>query len=337
MKKTFLFFIAIAALLGIGVWLWRAAGLALWQEAGNRQKSYVVGVVRNPPTLDIIWESFRVKMRELGYEEGKNVTYKVIEVGGDAAETKKKVALLIDEGVDIIYPLGGLAVHAAKAVTEERRLDLPVVFGIYADPVRAKLVASLKSSGNNITGIVSANEVVSSKRLELFLEIAPGITRIVFPWNDPVTSGIDNLRAAAQALGVILVEKHVENVDEMDAFLADFAFRSGDGLLRATDAIAASRFNQMVQISLEKKIPLAGTNASDVENGAVMSYGANYKKMGAQGAVLVDKILRGGKAPSDLPMELPAEFELVVNLTTARALGIAVSPEFLAKATTILP
>ena len=144
MKKTFLFFIAIAALLGIGVWLWRAAGLALWQEAGNRQKSYVVGVVRNPPTLDIIWESFRVKMRELGYGEGKNITYKVIEVGGDAAETKKKVALLIDEGVDIIYPLGGLAVHAAKAVTEERRLDLPVVFGIYADPVRAKLVASLK-------------------------------------------------------------------------------------------------------------------------------------------------------------------------------------------------
>lgn len=337
MKKNLFIFLIVVLASGVGLWLWRAVAPSPGKSGPGLRRPYVVGVVRTPPTLDVIWESFRVKMRELGYEEGRDVVYKVTEVGGDAAETKKKVAVLMDEGLDVIYPLGNFAVHAAKNVADERGLDLPIVFGILADPIKSKLVASLKSSGNNITGVVSANETVSSKRLDLFLEAVPGITRIVFPWNDPVTTGIETFRATAQTLGVTLAEKHVENVGELDAFLANFAFQRGDGLFRATDTTSAARVEQMARLALEKKIPLSGTNAFDVQRGALMSYGANYKKMGAQGAVLVDKILRGGKSPSDVPIELPAEFELVVNLTTARVLGIAISPDFLAKATAILP
>ncbi len=336
MKKTFLIFVIVLLAVGAGVlYLWRKGFLSVI-PGSEKQKMYVIGVVRTPPTLDAIWDSFRSKMKDLGYEEGKNVTYKVTEVGGDAAETKKKVALLIDQHLDLIYPLGGLAVHAAKDVTDERHLNLPIVFGITADPVKGGLVRDLKNSGNNVTGVVSANEIVSSKRLELFLEAAPGIKRVVFPWNDPVTTGIDTFRQTVHTLGLTLAEKHVMSVDELDAFLATFPFAGGDALFRASDTIGATRVEQMSQLALRKHVPFSGTSAFDVEKGALMSYGANFKKMGEQGAVLVDKVLSGGKAPTELPVELPAEFDLVVNVTTARVLGINLSPEFLAKATRIL-
>ena len=163
MKKNFFLIIGVILVAGLGFWVWRRLRAPV--PPGPSQKVYVIGVVRAPPTLDLIWESFRNKIRELGYEEGKNVVYKVTEVGGDAAETKTKVAALIDQNLDVIYPLGGLAVHAAKDVTDQRHLSMPIVFGITADPVRAGLVNDLKSTGNNITGVLSANEIVSSKRL----------------------------------------------------------------------------------------------------------------------------------------------------------------------------
>lgn len=337
MKKTILYIIIFAALIaGIAVFLFRSRGFDLWPHAAEENRVYVVGVVRAPPTLDGIWDSFRMKMNALGYEEGKNVVYKVMEVGGDAAETKKKVALLLDQHVDVIYPLGGLATHAAKEVADERHLAVPIVFGITADPVRAGLVQDLRSSGNNLTGVLSANEIASSKRLELLLEAAPGIKRVVFPWNDPVTTGIETFRETARILGVGLAEKKVASVGELDAFLSSFAFRQGDALFRASDTISATRVEAMTALARKKKIPFSGTSAFDVQKGALMSYGANFQKMGEQGAVLVDKILRGGKAPTDLPIELPAQFDLVVNLETARILGITLAPEFLAKATRII-
>lgn len=299
-------------------------------------RPYSIGVVRTPPALDAIWESFRKKMTALGYEEGKDVIYRVSEVGGDAAQTKKKVAALMDQHLDAIYPLGGLAAHAAKEVADERHDTLPIIFGITADPVKAKLVMDLRSSGNNLTGVLSANEIVSSKRLQLLTEMAPGIRRIVFPWNDPVTTGIETFRETARLLGVTLAEQQVASADELDAFLASFPFRPGDALFRASDTISASRVSEMAHLALQKKIPFCGTNAFDVNEGALMSYGADYQKMGEQGAVLMDKVLRGGKRPTDLPVELPAEFDLVVNRGTARALGIVVSPEFLAKTTQVV-
>lgn len=336
MKKIlFIIILAGAAIGGLLLFI-RGGGVAIRPQADGLKKMYVIGVVRTPPTLDGIWESFRTKMKSLGYEEGKNVTYNVIEVGGDYQETKKRVALLIDQHVDIVYPLGGLATHAAKDITDERNITLPIVFGITADPVKAGLVHDLKSSGNNVTGVLSANETISSKRLELLLEAVPAIKRIVFAWNDPVTTGIETFRQTAKTLGVQLAEKKVANAEELDAFLATFAFKQGDALFRASDTISATRVQAMVKLALEKKIPFSGTSAFDAEKGAFMSYGANFQKMGEQGAILVDQILSKGKSPSDLPIELPSEFDLIVNLKTAKILGIDVAPAFLLKANRLI-
>lgn len=334
MKKPISIIILILLVIGGAVFLWQKNQSS--SSDATKKKTYVIGVVRTPPTLDGIWESFRAKMKELGYEEGKNVTYKLTEVGGDYEETRQKVEALFGQNPDLIYPLGGLAVQAAKEIADGRGGTLPIVFGITADPVKAKFVNSLKSSGNNITGIVSGNEIVSSKRLELFLEAVPAVKRIIFPWNDPVTTGIETFRQTAKTLGLELVEKKVMNLAELDALLSTFEFRKGDGLFRATDAISAPRAEAMAHLALVKKIPFAGTNLFDVQKGALMSYGANYQKMGEQGAILVDKILSGGKAPADLPIELPADFDLIVNLQTAQALGITIDPAFLAKATRLI-
>lgn len=334
MKKQISIIAAILLVVG-GAAFWWQKNQPLSSDAAEK-KMYTIGVVRTPPTLDGIWNSFRAKMKELGYEEGKNVTYTITEIGGDYAETKKKVALLFDRHLDLIYPIGSLGVRAAKEITEERGIATPIVFGIAADPVRAKLVKDLKNSGNNLTGVVSANEIVSSKRLELFTEAVPGIKRIIFPWNDPITTGIETFRQTAKTLGVTLVEKHASSTAELDTFLATAAFQAGDALFRASDTISGSRANEIIHLALKKKIPSSGTSEFDAENGALISYGANYKKMGAQGAVLADKILAGGKAPSDLPIELPGEFDLIVNLKTAQTLGIEIDPAFLAKATRLI-
>ena len=330
----------MAAFVAAGAVLW-FAGRSGWSArlgmSRPEKKSYVIGVVRTPPTLDIVWESFRAKMRELGYAEEINTVYALTEIGGDYAQTKRKIISLLDaHRLDILYPMGSVPARAAKEALDERGSDMPVVFGIAADPVKSGLVQDLKRSGNNLTGVVTANEIVSSKRLELFLEMNPGIRRIVFPWNDSVTTGIETFRQTARALRVTLAEKQVANVSELDAFLAEFPFAKGDGLFRASDSLVGTRSEAMARLGLAKKIPTSGTNSFDAEIGALMSYGANFRKMGEQGAVLVDKILREGKAPSDLPVELPTDFELVVNLGTAHSLGITVDPAFLAKATRLI-
>lgn len=305
-------------------------------QAPQAARIYTIGVVRTPPTLDPIWEGFRGRMKKLGYEEGRNVIYKITEIGEDYPSTKRKVAALIDQGLDLIYPIGGFAVRAAKELTEERGTSMPVVFGIFADPVAARVVKNLQNSGNNVTGVVSGNELVSSKRLELFLEVMPETKRIIFPYSDPVTTGISTFRTTAAALGVVLVEHKVASVNEIDDFLASFKFLPGDALFRATDNLLGARAAVLAEFTREKKIPLCGTNLFDVERGALMSYGPNFKKMGEQAARIVHSILVEGRSPSDIPIELPTEFELAVNLNTAKMLNIAMPPDFLAKATSII-
>lgn len=295
-----------------------------------------IGVMRNPSALDPAWEGFKKGMEELGYREGENVVYYVSQSGNNLAETKLAVEELLKNEPDLLYTMGVLTTRAAKEVTSESRPDLPVVFGVVSDPVGGKLVEGLTSSGNNLTGVNPANELLSSKRLELFLEMVPGAQRVIFPWNDARTSGIEGLREAARTLKVgSLVEERVANPAELDKFLSSFAFRSGDVLFRATDSVTAARVRDMIEFALQKRLPFSGTNSGDVISGALMSYGANYEVIGRQAARLADSVLKGAK-PSDLPIEGPLRLELAVNLKTAAELGLQIKDEFLAKTDLII-
>lgn len=333
MKKLFVLALLGITVAGGAVFLLNRDG---WLRQEPQPRIYKIGVVLTPPTLDSIWDGFRSEMENLGYKEGQNVAYIVIEIGKDYLETKQKVAVLVDQNPDLIFPLGSLPARAAKEVTEERQLATPVVVGIMADPIGQNLVKNLKSSGNNLTGINSGNELISSKRLELFREMIPALKRVIIVWNHPQTTGIELFRRSASQLGVAVAEKQVANVGEFDAFLDAFTFRPGDGMVRATDNINALRARQMAKLGLEKKIPVSGTNAFDTEQGAVMSYGPDFYKMGRQAARLVHRILGQGALPSEIPIELPETLELIVNLKTAEEIGIVVSPEFLSRANRII-
>jgi len=296
---------------------------------------FTIGVMRNPPSVDPAWIGFQDGMKARGYEVGKNLRYIVDEVGPDFPSTKKKMEALVTQQPDVLYVMGSIAARTAKEVTGEKAPNLPIVFGVVSNPVAVGLVKSVQSPGGNMTGITPHNEVVVSKRLEVFHEMVPSVKRIVFAWSDPATSGIENLRASVKALGLELVERRAANQEELRAFLNTFSFRKDDGMLRATDAPSGSLVKEIVRVSLEKKVPLAGTNVDDAELGALMSYGANYRKIGEQAARLVDAIVKGTK-PADLPVELPEEFEFVINMKTAAEFGLTIPAASLIKANRVI-
>lgn len=329
MKKITLSIIAVFVLVAAFYYFF-----AVLEENGEK-KIIKIGVIRTPPALDDAWTGFKKKMEELGYVEESNVIY-IIEVSGNSFEESKKATdKMITDEVDLIYTMGVSATRAAKEVTAEKSPNLPIVFGVVSDPVRGGLVKSEVSSENNLTGVTPSQEIVGSKRLELFLEISPNLKRIIFPWNNPNTTGINDLRKIAPLLKVEFLDREVKSVEELDSFLASFSFGKGDGILRATDSISAGRSKQMIVFAIDKKIPLAGTNLSDTRSGALFSYGANDFGIGEQAAVLVHKIIRGAK-PSQLPIEGANQIELAVNLKTAQSIGLIISDKFLSKADIIV-
>lgn len=298
------------------------------------EKVFHVGVVRNPPSLDPAWEGFQEGMRMRGYQEGRNIRYSV-EAATNPAETKDKVEQIIQQNVDLIYVMGVIGGRAAKEVTAALKPDLPVVFGVISNPIGVGLAESMQSSGNNLTGITPINEIVVSKRLEVFLETVPGLKRIIFGWQDANTTGVENLREAARTLDIELVEQKINSPQELITFFESFPYRQGDGIMRAADSASGLASQDIIALAREKKIPLSGTNANDVDHGALMSYGANFHNIGIQAARLADALLKGAK-PSDLPIELPEKFEFAINLQTATLLDITIPPSVLERATHII-
>lgn len=292
-------------------------------------------VVRNPPALDAAWNGFRSGMEELGYREGETVRYIVTEVGADLPATKERITAFLSEKPDLIYTMGVLAVRAAKEATAAQPNPTPIVFGVVSDPVGSGIVASMQRPGGNITGITPASNFTASKRLELLREMLPGTKRVIHPWNDEKTSGIIGLRTLAPILGFTLVEKKVANVADMKSFLQSFTFEEGDTLLRPSDSVGAGAMNDIITLTLEKKVPLIGTNEGDTERGALMSYGADYESVGKSAARMADLILRG-TPPSDISVEEAAQFYLSLNLDTAKHIGISIPDSFLLKAHRII-
>jgi putative ABC transport system substrate-binding protein len=332
MNKRTTFFILIFIALALGAVFYLRPDKRAFP---GPEKMFVIGVIKNPPSLDPALKGFQEGMRARGYEEGKNIRY-IIEPGGGNIESAKVVAeRLVAQGVDALYVMGSVGGRAAKEVTAEKNPTLPIVFGVISNPVGGKLVQSIQSSGNNLTGITPNNENLSTKRLEIFLAMISGTKRVVMGWSDPKTSGIENIRRAAEALNVELVEQQITDAAAMKAFYTSFLYQSGDVIFRATDAASGTVVKEMVAVSLEKKIPMSGTNLSDVESGALMSYGANYEKIGEQAARLMDAVLHGTK-PSDIPIELPETVEFVINAKTAATLGITIPDAVLLQANRII-
>jgi ABC-type uncharacterized transport system substrate-binding protein len=271
---------------------------------------------------------FMRKLGELGYVEGKNVIIEHKSAQGNAERLNEFVADLVREQVDVIVTAGTPAGVAAKKATS----TIPIVLGAISDPVGVGLVASLARPGGNATGNSLMAPDLSAKRLGILRTLGPGITRFAILWdssNPGMAKRVQETKIAAGQLQVVLRPIGPRNLDELDAAFADLLQARPDALLVTAEAFTRRYLARIVDFANSNKIPAMFEDSVYVEAGGLMSYGPDYQAVFEKAAVFVDKILKGAK-PADLPIEQPTKFELVINLKTAKVLGLDLPPQLLA-------
>ncbi|HSE86239.1 MAG TPA: ABC transporter substrate-binding protein [Candidatus Binatia bacterium] len=283
-------------------------------------------------------EAIRLALRERGYIEGQNIAIEYRYAEGKIDRAPELVAELVRLKVDIIVVSGGARlILAAKNATK----TIPIVMmGGGTDPVEAGHVESLARPGGNVTGLANLSGELSGKRLELLKDAAPKITRVAVLY-DPGAQGSvlgekEILPIAARALGLTLRGWEVRAADDFDNVFAALNKQRPDGLY-VTTAGPPMRGNQkrIVSFALKSRLPSVYENREAVEAGGLMFYGADLADSYRRVAYFVDRILKGAK-PADLPVEQPMKFELVINLNTAKQIGLTIPPEVLARATRLI-
>jgi putative ABC transport system substrate-binding protein len=282
-------------------------------------------------------EAIRLALRELGYVEGQSIAFEYRYAGGRPERYPELAAELVRLKVDVILVGGGSAlVRAAKNVTN----TIPIVMmGAAPDPVEAGLVESLAHPGGNVTGLTSLSRELGGKRLELFQEAVPKVVRVAVLYDPASPMGSravrEELPVAARALGLSIHPWEVRAADGFEKVFAALKKQRPDGLYVPSGALMGANQKRTVSFALESRLPSMYSNREAVDAGALMSYHAdpadNYRRV----AYYVDKILKGAK-PADLPVEQPTKFQFLVNLKTAKQIGVTIPPNVLARADRII-
>jgi len=297
------------------------------QQAGKVNRIGLLDFSTPDPARQAWWNAFRQQMRELGYIEGQSVTYEPRWAQGDLDRVPKLAAELVGLKVDVIVTGGQVAAIAAKRATS----TIPIVMGTGSDPVAVGLVASLRQPGGNVTGLTSINSELSGKRLELLRTVAPRAARIAILW-DAEDAGsrliVDETEAAAKTAGLTIHRVAVGSAAGLEAaFAAVVRGRAGALIIVSTARLFPYR-KRIAELAVKHRLPTVGGLREYVEAGGLASYGTDYPDLFRRAAVYVDKILKGAK-PADLPIEQPTKFELVINLKTAKALGLTIPQSLL--------
>jgi putative ABC transport system substrate-binding protein len=278
-------------------------------------------------------EALRAGLRDLGYVEGKNI---VIEFrwAERVEQLPDLAAELVQMNVDVIFALSSTMVEPARQATK----TIPIVFAIHADPVGIGHVVSLARPGGNITGLTMLLTDLVAKELEIFKEAAPQATRIGILWNPTTPShrpAVQAVETAGEKLGVQLLMLPARTVEDFErAFLTMTRERVGGFLVVASPLSAAQRA-PLAELALKHRLPGMFGAKENVEAGGLMSYAADYKDLIRRAATYIDKILKGTK-PADLPVEQASKYELVINLKTAKAIGLTIPESFLVRADKVI-
>ena len=281
-------------------------------------------------------EHFRAGLRELGYIEGQNVLLEVRAAGGKVERLPQLAQELVDARVDVIYVASAPAARAAKQATG----TIPVVFSGIADPASIGLVASLGRPGGNVTGAAfEATPEQTTKQLELLRELAPSVTRVGF-FRDPDFRRVlepyqRSVEAARSRFGFDLVFAEIRSAPDLERAFETLARAGVQALWLGPPPAVFQGRRQIAEFALKSGLPAVAGYREFADVGGLASFGASLAHNHRRAAAYVDKILKGAK-PSDLPVEQPTKFELVLNLKTARALGVTVPPALLLRADQIL-
>jgi putative ABC transport system substrate-binding protein len=276
--------------------------------------------------------AFVHRLRELGWSEGRTVLIEYRWAEGRHDRAAEIAAEFVRLKVDVILTSGGV-LPAAKQATS----TIPIVFAVANDPVGAGFVSSLARPGGNITGLSLQTTDLAAKRLELLREVVPGIRSLgvlANIGNAAAVPEIDEVQAAARILGLDVAMIEMRRPEDIASAFA--AFKSGAAAIYVcTDPLVLAQRARINTLALAARLPTIYGPREHVEAGGLMSYGANFPDLFRRAADLVDKILRGAK-PGDLPVEQPTKFDLVVNLTTAKALSLEIPPTLLARADEVI-
>lgn len=291
------------------------------------QKVYRIGGLVSADQFLSSLEGFKNRMTEMGYIEGKNVRYDLHNSKGDPESLKSLAKKLVEDKPDLIVTSSTTATLPVAKATEGT--NIPVVFLSAANPL--KFVKSYSSSGNNLTGVSSSSLDLTEKRLELLKQLVPNGKRVISLHNRAGVNYEDHLRLTregAKRLALNLVEVDVTSAEGLRQKLPVLTKKVGDAIFLQPDALITAAIKDIAQHAVAERLPCIPAIVENVRHGALATYSTDYFDMGRQGAVLVDKVLRGSK-PSDLPIELPSKLQLVINLKTAKAIGLKIPKEIL--------
>ena len=312
-------------------------GAAAWPLAARAQQPTmpVVGFANAGSSDPPLAAAFRKGLNEAGYFEGQNVTVEYHWLEGQFDRLPALMADLVRRRVDVIAtPAGNYAAQVAKAATT----TIPIVFGVGEDPVKLDLVASLARPGGNLTGINFFASELDAKRLQLLHELVPKAVRIavlVNPANPATESAQRDMPDAARALGLQIQVLKASTKSEIEAAFATLVRDRADALHVAGDTFFTSRRVQFATLAASYRIPAIYPSREAVEAGGLMGYSADRVDMWRQVGAYTGQILKGAN-PVDLPVVQPTKFELVINMQTARALGLDVPPTLLARADEVI-
>jgi putative tryptophan/tyrosine transport system substrate-binding protein len=308
--------------------------LGVTAEAQQAKKLPTIGYLsaRDPALESTRAEAIRLALRELGYIEGQNIATEYRYTEGKADRAPELLAELVRLKVDIIVVGNPTNIRAAVNATK----TIPIVMmGTGTDPVVAGLIESLARPGGNVTGLTLLSEELGGKRLELLKEAVPKLARVAV-LHDPATPGTvfevkEALPVAARALGLTLRSWEVRAADAFEKVFAGLNKERPDGLYVPSGPLFRDNQKRIVGFALKSRLPSVYNNREAIEAGGLMSYGADLADSYRRVAYYVDRILKGAK-PADLPVEQPTKFELVINLKTAKQIGVTIPPEVLARA-----
>ncbi len=316
----------VMLLLGGAAIVWPLTARAQQRPA----KRLRIGIIDDAP----IWDHFRQGLRGLGYIDGQNITIEYRSADGQPDRLATVASDLAGLPVDVIVASGSAASRAAQQATTA----IPIVMIAIGDPVRAGLVASLARPGRNITGNTILGTEVSAKRLQLLKEVIPGVSRVAFLWNPNNGSHVAYLeewRVVGPRLGVKLFFVAVASADQFESAFAAMMQERPDAFIMTADPFHLSHIGWIIDFLARNRLPAMYVVKENVIAGGLMSYGPSLPDLYRRAAEYVHKILQGTN-PADLPIEQPTKFELMVNLKTAKAIGLNIPESFLLRADEVI-
>ena len=317
------------------MFLLAALALLLICDAGaaERNKPVRIGVLTDSwgPTPGVV--GLRDGLKERGYRENQDFVIGVRFTQGDVADLPQAARELVEQGIDILFTNNPAPAKAAQMATRR----VPIVFYGAGDPIGLGLIKSFAHPGGNITGVTDLDLELDGKRLEIFKEMIPGLTRVLFPYDNADAFSVaqsKNFRDGAQRLKIMLIEKPLLNQKEAQATFADIRKNEAQGMV-VPRSLSFNIPGLAVKATAQKRIATMFFGSWYVDEGGLASYGPDFYQSGRQAARLVDKILKGTD-PLEIPVEVNNNIEFVVNLKVATALGIKITPEVLYKATRVI-